>query len=78
MYALVIRAKVLPSAPSVTLIASLYVVGSLESVKNNPGEYVSAGRVSLSDRCCKTGLPGAEAGAQCAAKISSTVFAGSY
>ena len=34
---------------SVALIASLYVVGSLESEKNNLGEYLSSGRVSLSD-----------------------------
>ena len=43
-------------ATSVVLIASLYVVGSPESIKNAPREYLSDNRDSLWDLRSKTGL----------------------
>jgi hypothetical protein len=48
-------------AASVASIASRYVIGSPVSVKNKPGEYLSGGCDSRSDRRATTGLAGSGA-----------------
>ena len=59
------------AATFVALIASLYVVGSLASVKKRTGEYLSGGCGSLSDRRGKTGLAGSGVDVLCAIALSS-------
>jgi hypothetical protein len=48
-------------AASVAFIASRYVIGSPVSVKNKPGEYLSGGCDSRSDRQGTAGLAGSGA-----------------
>jgi hypothetical protein len=64
-------------ATSVAPIASLYVVGSLASMKRRLGENRSGGRDSLSDRCGKTGLAGSSAVVLCTSELVSAKLVGS-